>query len=107
MRTAARCVPGAAGQGIGAPVIFLTARDALTDRLTGFHAGGERGSSGASCPAPPRGERGDEALLVDVHVQRGVQRHRGRQLGLGDEMREHGVLLSGPLRGRGPSWWIR
>jgi two-component system OmpR family response regulator len=28
-------------QGIGAPVIFLTARDALTDRLSGFHAGGD------------------------------------------------------------------
>src|SRR3954447_18064644 len=29
------------GQGVGAPVIFLTARDALTDRLAGFHAGGD------------------------------------------------------------------
>jgi two-component system response regulator MprA len=28
-------------QGIGAPVLFLTARDALTDRLSGFHAGGD------------------------------------------------------------------
>src|SRR3954469_23735190 len=28
-------------QGVGAPVIFLTARDALTDRLAGFHAGGD------------------------------------------------------------------
>src|SRR3954466_11476819 len=28
-------------QGVGAPVIFLTARDALTDRLSGFHAGGD------------------------------------------------------------------
>jgi two-component system, OmpR family, response regulator len=28
-------------QGFGAPVIFLTARDALTDRLSGFHAGGD------------------------------------------------------------------
>ena len=28
-------------QGIGAPVIFLTARDALTDRLAGFAAGGD------------------------------------------------------------------
>ena len=28
-------------QGITAPVIFLTARDALTDRLTGFSAGGD------------------------------------------------------------------
>jgi two-component system, OmpR family, response regulator len=28
-------------QGIGAPVIFLTARDALTDRLAGFGAGGD------------------------------------------------------------------
>ncbi|HST39350.1 MAG TPA: response regulator transcription factor [Conexibacter sp.] len=27
--------------GVGAPVIFLTARDALTDRLSGFHAGGD------------------------------------------------------------------
>src|SRR3954453_2030809 len=27
--------------GIGAPVLFLTARDALTDRLSGFHAGGD------------------------------------------------------------------
>jgi two-component system response regulator MprA len=27
--------------GIAAPVIFLTARDALTDRLAGFHAGGD------------------------------------------------------------------
>jgi two-component system OmpR family response regulator len=28
-------------QGVGAPVIFLTARGALTDRLSGFHAGGD------------------------------------------------------------------
>jgi two-component system, OmpR family, response regulator len=28
-------------QGINAPVLFLTARDALTDRLAGFHAGGD------------------------------------------------------------------
>jgi two-component system, OmpR family, response regulator len=28
-------------QGIEAPILFLTARDALTDRLAGFHAGGD------------------------------------------------------------------
>jgi two-component system response regulator MprA len=28
-------------QGIGAPVLFLTARDALIDRLSGFSAGGD------------------------------------------------------------------
>src|SRR5437660_9086628 len=28
-------------QGINAPVLFLTARDALTDRLSGFSAGGD------------------------------------------------------------------
>ncbi len=28
-------------QGIGAPVLFLTARDAVTDRVTGFAAGGD------------------------------------------------------------------
>src|SRR4051794_6700722 len=28
-------------QGVQAPVIFLTARGALTDRLSGFHAGGD------------------------------------------------------------------
>jgi two-component system response regulator MprA len=28
-------------RGVDAPVIFLTARDALTDRLAGFHAGGD------------------------------------------------------------------
>src|SRR3954462_6929068 len=28
-------------QGVQAPVIFLTARGALTDRLAGFHAGGD------------------------------------------------------------------
>jgi two-component system, OmpR family, response regulator len=28
-------------QGVGAPVLFLTARDALTDRLSGFSAGGD------------------------------------------------------------------
>jgi two-component system, OmpR family, response regulator len=28
-------------EGVAAPVIFLTARDALTDRLSGFHAGGD------------------------------------------------------------------
>ena len=28
-------------QGIEAPAIFLTARDNLTDRLSGFHAGGD------------------------------------------------------------------
>lgn len=27
--------------GVTAPVVFLTARDALTDRLSGFHAGGD------------------------------------------------------------------
>ena len=27
--------------GVAAPVLFLTARDALTDRLSGFHAGGD------------------------------------------------------------------
>lgn len=29
------------GHGVGSPVIFLTARDALPDRLAGFHAGGD------------------------------------------------------------------
>jgi two-component system response regulator MprA len=29
------------GQGINTPVLFLTARDALTDRLAGFQAGGD------------------------------------------------------------------
>jgi two-component system OmpR family response regulator len=28
-------------QGVGSPVLFLTARDALVDRLSGFHAGGD------------------------------------------------------------------
>ena len=28
-------------RGVTAPVVFLTARDALTDRLSGFHAGGD------------------------------------------------------------------
>jgi two-component system response regulator MprA len=28
-------------RGVGAPVLFLTARDALPDRLSGFHAGGD------------------------------------------------------------------
>jgi two-component system response regulator MprA len=28
-------------RGVAAPVLFLTARDALTDRLSGFHAGGD------------------------------------------------------------------
>src|SRR4051812_13927897 len=28
-------------QGVAAPVLFLTARDALADRLSGFHAGGD------------------------------------------------------------------
>ena len=28
-------------RGIDAPVLFLTARGALTDRLSGFHAGGD------------------------------------------------------------------
>src|SRR6266487_4731408 len=28
-------------QGVAAPVLFLTARDALTDRVTGFSAGGD------------------------------------------------------------------
>jgi two-component system response regulator MprA len=28
-------------QGVVSPVLFLTARDALTDRLSGFHAGGD------------------------------------------------------------------
>ena len=28
-------------RGIGAPVLFLTARDALPDRLSGFHSGGD------------------------------------------------------------------
>ena len=28
-------------QGVGAPVLFLTARDAVTDRLSGFSAGGD------------------------------------------------------------------
>lgn len=28
-------------RGVSSPVIFLTARDALTDRLSGFHAGGD------------------------------------------------------------------
>src|SRR4051794_40600142 len=27
--------------GVSAPVLFLTARDALPDRLSGFHAGGD------------------------------------------------------------------
>src|SRR3954463_9831623 len=27
--------------GVAAPVLFLTARDTLTDRLSGFHAGGD------------------------------------------------------------------
>src|SRR4051812_10959258 len=61
-------------RGVTAPVIFLTARNALTDRLSGFHAGGDdyltkpfalaellvrlhallrRGKPHGSSPAPP------------------------------------------------------
>src|SRR4051812_7042635 len=61
-------------RGVTAPVLFLTARDALTDRLSGFHAGGDdyltkpfalaellvrlhallrRGKPHGSSPAPP------------------------------------------------------
>ena len=36
-----RPVPRPAGAGITAPVVFLTARDALPDRLSGFAAGGD------------------------------------------------------------------
>src|SRR3954465_12605562 len=32
---------GLRARGVSAPVIFLTARGALTDRLSGFHAGGD------------------------------------------------------------------
>src|SRR5213075_1460097 len=28
-------------QGVSSPVLFLTARDAVSDRLSGFHAGGD------------------------------------------------------------------
>ena len=35
-------------QGVGTPVIFLTARDALPDRLAGFAAGGDDYSSSLS-----------------------------------------------------------
>src|SRR5215471_15818856 len=28
-------------QGLDAPILFLSARDALTDRVSGFHAGGD------------------------------------------------------------------
>src|SRR3954451_13681424 len=54
------------------------------------------------------GERGSEAaLVVWVDVERRVERRGGRQRGLVEQVGEPGVLLSGPRRGRGPSWWDR
>src|SRR3954462_9164644 len=66
--------------GVACPVLFLTARDALTDRLSGFHAGGDDylakpfalaelivrvgallRRSGAALPAPGSGLRLDPA----------------------------------------------
>src|SRR3954462_2482837 len=51
-------------RGVTAPVLFLTARDALTDRLSGFHAGGD------DYPVKPFAFK---ELLVRVHalVRRG------------------------------------
>src|ERR671930_622490 len=43
--------------GVGAPVLFLTARDALTDRLAGFHAGGADHPAQPVAPAEPVGGR--------------------------------------------------
>lgn len=76
-------------RGVAAPVLFLTARDALTDRLSGFHAGGDdylskpfalaellvrvnallrRGSAGAPAARPtPAGLVLDPAAHAVVH----------------------------------------
>ena len=40
-RRRARRLPGPAGARRRAPVLFLTARDAVPDRISGFHAGGD------------------------------------------------------------------
>jgi two-component system OmpR family response regulator len=72
-------------RGVTAPVLFLTARDALSDRLTGFHAGGDdyltkpfalaellvrvhalqRRAPDAPPPAEPDGSGGAAGLTLD------------------------------------------
>jgi two-component system OmpR family response regulator len=66
-------------QGVGAPVLFLTARDALTDRLSGFSAGGDdyvtkpfdieevvaRLQALLRRSAPDPGQTGEDGLALD------------------------------------------
>ncbi len=68
-------------RGVTTPVLFLTARDALTDRLSGFHAGGDdyltkpfalpellvrvQALVRRGAPAAPGGEADDGALHFD------------------------------------------
>ncbi|MDO8186070.1 response regulator transcription factor [Conexibacter sp. JD483] len=77
------------GHGVTVPVIFLTARDALPDRLAGFHAGGDdyltkpfalaellvriRALLRRAVPPSPRG---DDALWLDpaAHAARAGER---------------------------------
>ena len=67
-------------RGVDAPVIFLTARDAIVDRLSGFHAGG------------------DDYLtkpfsLVELAIRVGALVRRGRPSTSSDAASELGVLL--------------
>jgi two-component system response regulator MprA len=84
-------------RGVGVPVLFLTARDALPDRLSGFHAGGDdyltkpfalaelivrvqalvrrapaAGTGGAGAPAGESDLRLDPSLHAIVHGDREV-----------------------------------
>jgi two-component system OmpR family response regulator len=73
-------------RGVATPVLFLTARDALTDRLSGFHAGGDdylakpfalaellvrvnalcrRSTATAASAASPASASGDAGLVLD------------------------------------------
>ena len=75
-------------RGVSAPVLFLTARDALTDRLSGFHAGGDDYLTKPFALA-------ELLVRVDALVRRGASAPDPSPAGLALDPAAHAVVHDG------------
>jgi two-component system response regulator MprA len=75
-------------RGVQAPVLFLTARDALTDRLSGFHAGGDDYLTKPFALA-------ELLVRVDALVRRGAATPELSPAGLALDPAAHAVMHDG------------
>ena len=75
-------------RGVAAPVLFLTARDALTDRLSGFHAGGDDYLTKPFALA-------ELLVRVDALVRRGASTQDPSPAGLTLDPAAHAVVHAG------------